>query len=171
MEETEYKTSKAEISGFVVCQGAKCMCKFGTAPGNLLVLTQAKHFVNDPQGVQKPIASHLDIGATFKPPFFGSCSKMNNKPCTPAITAWKDYYEDVELSHGGMPLIDKSTGTCAMGSSGCISIIDHGQKGSASGANAEKANERVHSQINPLVNPKAIDDNDPFEGVQLNGES
>lgn len=171
MEETEYKANKPDISGFLVCQGAKCMCKYGTSPGELLVKTQSKHYVNDTEGVQKPIASHLDIGSPFKPPFFGSCSKMQNKACAPAITEWKDFYEDVELSHGGMPLLDKSKCTCSIGSPQCINIIDHGQKGSASGENAAKADENVHSQLNPLVNPKAIDDTNPYEGVQLSGES
>jgi hypothetical protein len=171
MEETEYTTSKAEKSGFLVCQGAQCMCKFGSNPAELLVLTQTKHYVNDNAGSQKLIASHLDIGVPYKPPFFGSCKKMLNKPCNPVITAWKEYYEDVELSHGGMPLLDKSTCTCAIGTPDCINIIQHGQKGSASGANAANAEEKVHSQINPLVNPKAIDDKDPFAGVNLTGES
>lgn len=50
----------------LVCQGALCMCNFGTAPDKLKVKTQSKRYINDKDGADKLMATHMDIGKTFE---------------------------------------------------------------------------------------------------------
>lgn len=93
----------------VVVQGAQCMCKFGTSPDKLKVLTNTDEFVNDKDAAKKSIASTVDIGATFEKNMFGSCSKLNNKPCNAVVSAWSDFYEDITLKNGGKILLEDLT--------------------------------------------------------------
>ncbi len=135
----------------LVCHGALCLCKYGTMPDTLDVQSQTRHFIND-KGRQKLIGNTLDLGIPFQTKTFGSCKKMNNAPCAPAVTEWKGFYDKVTLSNGGKPLLKDSTGTCAVGTPGCISILFHGQVAEPGAANAAKANQAVQSILNPLVN-------------------
>ena len=137
----------------LVCHSAICQCKFGTTPDTIEVKSQSRHFIND-NGKQKLIANTIDIGQPFKINTFGSCKKMNNGPCKPAITEWKGFYDKVTLSNGGKPLLEDSKGTCAVGAPGCIDIIFHGQVAQPGPKNAAKAKEETQSQLNPLVNLK-----------------
>ncbi len=114
-------------SGHLVCVGAQCQCKFGTAPAKLKVLSQDKHFLNDDKLKKKLMATSKEIGQPFDPPFFGSCSKMNNSPCAVALSEWAEYYDKIKLKNGAMPLLEGSKGTCSVGAKDCITIIWHGQ--------------------------------------------
>ncbi|MGQ7853679.1 DUF4280 domain-containing protein [Pedobacter sp. WC2501] len=134
----------------IVVQGAQCMCKFGSAPDKLKVLTHTKEYANDKDGSQKSIATTKDIGATFEKNMFGSCSKMNNKPCTATVTKWSGFYEDTVLTNGGKILLEDSKATCPIGGTDCIEIIQHGQKAEASKQNFDNANKDVQSQLNPM---------------------
>ncbi|WP_406824870.1 DUF4280 domain-containing protein [Pedobacter sp. KACC 23697] len=134
----------------VVVQGAQCMCKFGSAPDKLKVLTHNKEYANDRDGSKKLIATTVDIGTTFEKNIFGSCSKMNNKPCSVTVTKWSGFYEDTVLTNGGKILLEDSKATCPIGGADCIEIIQHGQKAEASKQNFDNANKDVQSQLNPL---------------------
>lgn len=141
-------------TGFMVCAGAVCLCKFGKAPAKFKVLTQNKHYINDASGVKKLLATHKELGQPFEPPFFGSCTKLNNNACTVNVTEWDGFYEKSTIETGGHPLLDNSKATCTMGAKGCVSIIWHGQVATPSAPQAEHTNAETMAQINPLVNPK-----------------
>jgi hypothetical protein len=147
----------SEKTGNLVCVGAICQCNFGTAPAKLKVLTQSKHYINDNKGAKKLMATHKEIGQPFDPPFFGSCSKMNNNPCAVSITAWDGYYEKVKIENDGNPLLEGSKGTCAAGAKDCISIKWHGQTAQPSAQNVHETDKDAMSQINPLANVREMD--------------
>lgn len=137
----------------LVCTGATCKCQFGKAPSKLKVLTQKKHYINDVDGKEKLMATHKELGQPFEPPFFGSCSKMNNNPCTVNVTEWDGFYPKVTLQQngGGHPLLEDSKATCPIGSKGCISIVWHGQTTQPTAANLTSTDPFLMAQINPLV--------------------
>lgn len=138
----------------MVCNGAVCQCKFGTTPDKLKV-KQTDYYVNDPDGSQKSIANTMDIGQPFVANTFGSCKKMNNNPCKPSITEWKNYYDKVTLQNGGKILLEDSKATCAVGGSPCVDITFHGQTAAPGKSNAAKAEDDVQATLNPLVNAAA----------------
>ncbi|MDR6733551.1 MULTISPECIES: DUF4280 domain-containing protein [unclassified Sphingobacterium] len=140
----------------VVVQGAECMCKFGTSPDKLKVLKNSKEFVNDKNATKKSIASTVDLGATFEKNMFGSCSKLNNKPCNAVVSEWSNYYQDIILKNGGKILLEDSKGTCPIGGKDCISIVQHGQKAEPSDENKKNADENVQSQLNPMDIPDEL---------------
>lgn len=155
----------------LVVQGAQCICKFGSAPDKLKVLTHTKEYVNDKDGSQKAIATTMDIGQTFEKNMFGSCSKMYNKPCNAVVTKWSGFYENTILTNGGKILLEDSKATCPIGGADCIEIIQHGQKSEASQQNFMNTNKEVHSQINPLVDIEEMYVKEPLnEGLEF-GES
>ncbi|KLT67166.1 DUF4280 domain-containing protein [Pedobacter sp. BMA] len=151
----------------IVVQGATCQCKYGTAPDKLKVLTQEKHYVNDMDGGQKLIASHVDIGMTFEKNTFGQCKLQPNgggyNPCVPALTEWKEQYKDMVLINSGQVLVEDSKGVCSISGSPCISITKTGQKGQPSQQNVDNADEDQQSQINPLVNMKELNKQSFYE--------
>ncbi|MFD2584330.1 DUF4280 domain-containing protein [Pedobacter vanadiisoli] len=151
----------------IVVQGAQCVCKFGSAPDKLKVLTHTKEYANDKDGSQKSIATTKDIGATFEKNMFGSCSKMNNKPCNAVVTKWSGFYEETVLTNGGKILLEDSKATCPVGGSDCIEIIQHGQKAEASKQNFDNADKNVQSQLNPMS--ESLDESaGNSEGVEAN---
>ena len=152
---------------YIVVQGAVCMCNFGTAPDKLRVLTQQKEYVNDKDGANKLIATDKDIGTTFEKNMFGSCSKMNNKPCTATVTKWSGFYENTVLTNGGKLLLEDSKATCPIGGTDCIKVVFHGQVMEPSSSNFVNSPQEVQSAINPLAkygDEKAVD------GSQFGGE-
>lgn len=140
----------------LVCNGAICQCKFGSAPDKLKV-KQKDYYINESEASKKSIANTKDIGQPFEANTFGSCKKMNNYPCKPSITEWKDFYEQVTLQNGGKILLEDSKAICAVGGSPCVEITFHGQTASVSQHNTEKANEDAQTHLNPLVNIKELD--------------
>jgi len=155
----------------IVCQGATCQCQFGTTPDKLKVLTQTKRYINDSDGAQKLIASHMDQGKTFEKNTFGSCSKMNNNPCQVVVSEWKSVYEKVTIAeNSGNPLLEDSKATCPIGAPGCISIINHGQTSSVSEQNVKNADEEVLATLMPLIDIKKLEVNQsnlPIKPIEI----
>ena len=139
----------------LVCQGAVCKCKYGTAPDNLKVLTHSKEYLNDPDGTKKLAASTKDIGTTFEKNTFGSCSKQNNRTCNATVTEWKGFYPKIKLTHGGNALLEDSKATCPVGGPDCITIILHGQTSQLSQQHVDNANQNVMAQLYPFGRLKA----------------
>jgi len=142
----------------LVCQGAVCMCQFGTTPDKIKVIAQSKHYINDESGAEKLIATDKDLGQPFKAKTFGSCKKMNNNPCKPAITKWSGFYDKVLLNNSAHILLEDSKATCAVAGSECVSITFHGQTAAMTSGNTQKANDDVQSQLNPLFNIKKVEE-------------
>lgn len=141
----------------LVCQGAICICKYGTTPDQLKVNSQKKHYINDEQGAEKPLGNTMDLGEPFKAKTFGSCKKMNNQTCKPAITKWDKFYENVELDNGGKFLLEDSKGTCSIAGEPCVEFTFHGQTAAMSSQNTARADEDVSSYLNPLINVTRAD--------------
>lgn len=154
----------------LVCQGAICKCQFGTVPDKLMVKTQSKRYINDKDGSQKLMATHVDIGTTFEKNTFGSCAKMNNSPCTPTVTKWDGYYENITVEdNNGKALLEDSKATCAISGSPSIEIIFHGQTSEPNQQNVENARPEVVAQLLPVE-----EDNTEYiyytkEGLYLGG--
>lgn len=110
----------------LVCQGAICMCKFGAVPDKLMVRSHSKEYINDSEGVQKMIASTMDLGPTFERNSFGVCTKIRGT-CSASVTSWSGFYKEVTLAHQGKILLEDSKATCPVGGTDCIEIIFHGQ--------------------------------------------
>ena len=143
----------------LVCQGAICMCQFGTLPDNLRVLSHQKEYINDSSGSQKLIATTQEIGgATLEKNTFGACNfGFPTRPCVPVITAWQGFYRDITLSNRGNPLLEDSTAGCAVGGPGCISILFHGQMAQPSAQTERNANDEVLSVLYPFGDLKNDD--------------
>ncbi|HEX8576775.1 MAG TPA: DUF4280 domain-containing protein [Flavobacterium sp.] len=147
-----------------VVQGALCKCNFGTTPDKLKVLTQTKYYLNDHEGKSKLAATHKDIGVTFEKNMFGSCSKMNNNPCTATVTQWSGYYEKILYDPPkGYVLTQDSKATCPIGGKDCISILKSGQTAEPTKQNLKNADEELQSHILPVVNIKNFDKEDPYQ--------
>lgn len=139
----------------LVCQGATCICQFGTVPDKLLVKTQSKRYINDKEGSRKLMATHVDIGKTFEKNSFGSCAKMNNNPCQVTITQWSGYYQNITLEdNSGKALLEDSKATCPIGNPDCITIINHGQTAEISQQNIDNARPEVLAEVFPFINLK-----------------
>ncbi len=135
-----------------VCQGATCMCKFGTAPDKLKVKTQNKHYINDKDCKTKLAATNKELGATFEKNSFGSCSKMNNNPCQATVTEWSGYYGNITIEmNKGKSLLEDSKATCPVGGKDCISIIKHGQSIELSQQNLENTSSLKVHLFNPFM--------------------
>lgn len=136
----------------LVCQGALCICNFGTAPDKLKVKTQSKRYINDKDGASKLMATHMDIGKTFEKNMFGSCSKLNNNPCQVSVTEWSGFYDKITLEDNkGKALLEDSKATCPIGSKDCITIINHGQTAEVSTQNVENADKEVVMSLIPFA--------------------
>lgn len=134
----------------LVCQGAICKCKFGTAPDKLKVLTHTKEYLNDPDGQQKLAVSTKDIGPTFEKNTFGSCAKQNNNPCAATVQEWKGFYPKIKYSHGGLALLEDSKASCPVGGPDCIDILFHGQTVQLTQQHVENADQDVMTQLYPF---------------------
>lgn len=153
----------------LVCQGAICKCQFGTTPDKLKVKTQSKRYINDMDGSDKLMATHVDIGKTFEKNTFGSCAKMNNNPCQVTVTQWSGYYEKITIEdNNGKALLEDSKATCPIGAPNCITIIFHGQTAEVSEQNIKNADKSVLTEFFPFVNLYEEEDtNDEEDGTNL----
>lgn len=104
-----------------------------------------------PGGVQKLIASTMDIGSPFEAGTFGACAKLNGNPCKSLVTEWQGFYEKTVLSNGGKVLLEDSKATCPIGTSGCIKITFHGQQAEMNKRNFKKAKTEISKALNPAV--------------------
>ena len=156
-----------------IVQGAICICKFGTTPDSLKVLTHSKHYLNDYQGSQKLAATHKDVGATFQANTFGLCTMQptlfSYKPCQALVTAWSGYYEKVKYDPpGGFTLLEDSKGSCPIGGKDCISFVDSGQIGEPSLLNIRHTDSELQAHVNPMVDLCALDFEDAAPNDFLN---
>lgn len=135
----------------IVVEGAICKCQFGNLPDKLKVLSHAKEYANN----QKLIVTTMEIGATtLEKNCFGTCPKLGTPPppCKPAITEWKDYYEEVVLENGGYIILENSKAVCAISGTPCIEILHHGQISEPCQQNFDNADRDVQGQLNPMAN-------------------
>ena len=153
-------------SKHIVVQGATVKCNFSVAPqtDKLKVKSQSKHYANDMDGSEKLIATDKEIGQTLEKNTFGNCKMQptgnSYLPCQAVITAWSGMYDKVTLSNKGKILLEDSKATCPIGGTDCISITKHGQQGSASSANAKKANNAAIQALNPLADLEELTEDD-----------
>ncbi|WP_407264618.1 DUF4280 domain-containing protein [Tenacibaculum maritimum] len=159
------------LQGKLVCHGAECECKNGNMPDKLVVKTQSKRYINDPEGSEKLMATDKEIGQPFEKKTFGQCklqpTPSGYKPCQPNITEWTDFYHKIKLQeNGGSPLLEGSKATCAIAGAPCVCITFHGQVGVPAATSFEEAEEDVISQINPVINPTTLKEEDPFKGIE-----
>lgn len=142
----------------IVCQGALCKCQNGFTPDTIKVINTHKEYVNESDGSMKMIATNMDIGQPFDAKTFGQCklqpSSSGYLPCVPNIVQWQDFYDKVTLSNQGKILTEDSKAICAIAGSPCIEITFHGQTASPTQSQANKADEEIHAQLNPLARPK-----------------
>ena len=144
----------------LVCQGATCMCDFGSAPDKLKVNSHKREFINDREGKQKLIASTKDIGATFEKNTFGPCKKQPKgsgfKTCQAVVSEWSGFYEKVTLVNEGKILLEDSKATCPIGGANCIKITLHGQVNAPSSDNVKEVKKQVMAELNPMVDMEKI---------------
>ena len=108
-----------------IADGAPCMCKFGSAPGRLKVVSHQLIRINHSD---KKIATSTELGNPFYPPAFGVCkASWPSRPCVPAIVKWDHVYDHMRINRCSHPLLPESKGTCAACGTPCIDILDHGQ--------------------------------------------
>lgn len=138
-----------------VCKGAVCQCAFGSAPDTLEVKSQQKDYFND-NGEEKLVVTTKELGQTFTNNTFGSCAKMNNKPCKVMLTEWQEPWEKVTLSNGGKAVLETSTATCPIGGSGCVRITYHGQTAAVTAQNLTRGDDDFLVELNPFINIKEI---------------
>ena len=156
---------------FLVCQGAVCQCKQGFTPDKLKVLSHQKYYINDNEGSDKLVGNTLDLSIPFEAGTFGHCklqpSGSSYLPCVPSIVQWEGFYDKVELRNGGKILTEKSKGVCAIAGNPVVEFITNGQMGAPQASNFEDEDENVQNQLNPLVNPKEIKEEDPFGNITI----
>lgn len=134
----------------LVVSGAICICKYGTSPDKLKVLTNNKEFANDSKGSQKKIATTKDINSTFEAGTFGTCTKQRSG-CKSVVTQWSGFYDKVTISNGGFPLLEDSKATCPTGGKDCIEITFHGQTDQLTQQNVDNTKPEVTDTLNPAV--------------------
>ena len=148
-----------------------CQCQQGFVPDLLKVLSQTKYSINDQVGSHKLIGNTMDLGIPFEAGTFGQCKLQptgsSYMACVPAITAWEDAYDKVELGNGGQILTEESKAVCAIAGSAVVEFMTSGQMGAPQASNFEGADEEVHNQLNPLVDMEEVIENGPFEGVEI----
>ncbi len=108
----------------VLVQGACASCKFGTIKAYLIVLDNYGFTIND-----KKVATDITLGNVFAAPCFGICKANPNipKPCVPTVISWSGLYRKFLVNDYLYPLLDSSTGTCALGFPKCIKFLKSGQ--------------------------------------------
>ncbi len=131
-----------------IAEGATCMCKFGSAPGRLKVVSHQLIRINHGD---KKIATSAELGNPFCPPAFGVCKAgWFSRPCVPSIVKWDNVYDHMRINRGANPLLPESRGTCAACGVPCIDIIDHGQVEQLGLMQREHASTEYQNDLNPI---------------------
>ncbi len=150
------ESNKPSKQGILVCEGAICKCDGAVNPlTSLKVVNNEKHFINDPEGQQKKIATHVEDKVTSLN--FGNCKKKDPKsppPCN-AQLKWSKVYEEVLIDGSKKILLDSSEAQCSFGP-GKVTIVKHGQEAAMTKEDVEKIKPAVASAINPLITEKEI---------------
>jgi len=120
------------------------------------VLTQNKHYINEEEPKEKLVATTADIGSTFEKNTFGLCKLQPTgnsfKPCQAVVTQWSGAHEKVTYEiNNGHPLLEDSKGTCPIGGTDCIDIINHGQVAEITMQNLLNARPEVMDILCPLL--------------------
>jgi hypothetical protein len=151
---------------YYIVEGAQCTCKFGSAPGILLVNSQQKILLN----ANKKVATSNELQNTFQPPGFGTCKfSYPSRPCAPVITQWMNVYQSMRLPGGAFPLMPDSKGTCAVCGSPCVEISDHGQVEIAGDSHVKNATAEHQTDLDTAGSTSGLpesDEND-FDKVEF----
>jgi hypothetical protein len=158
---------------YLVCHGATCKCKFGSAPDKLTIKTQKKTFINDSGGSNKLMATDKDIGSsTFEKNTFGPCKQQplpggSYKPCQIIVAKWSNFYEKITLEENkGKALLENSKATCPIGGPDCIEITLHGQKAEPGKQEAKQADPDAIKAINPATSMQELQEDMDEEEVK-----
>lgn len=162
----------------IIVQGATVKCKFSVEPktDKVKVLSHEKHYANDGEGSEKLIATTKELGQTLEKNTFGKCklqpTSSDYLPCEATITEWTDFYKNVTFSNKGQILTEKSKATCPIGGSGCITVVNHGQKGTATKKDAKNTDDETASSLNPAANISGFNqEEDQKQGDETTGDS
>lgn len=136
-----------------VVDKAMCMCKYGAAPGKLMVTDNQFFRLNG----TKLCASTMTLGNVIYPPGFGICkvNPMFPKPCVPAITQWNGQFSKITMM-GGNPLTDKSKGTCSCGGPDCIEFMQTGQIPVPGSKQMQQATGEHQGELDAMGDPSAL---------------
>lgn len=136
-----------------VVDGAMCMCKYGAAPGKLMVTDNQFFRLNG----TKLCASTMTLGNVLYPPGFGVCkiNPMFPKPCVPAIVKWSGQFSKI-MMWGGNPLTDKSKGTCSCGGPDCIEFMQTGQIPVPGNKQMQQATAAHQGELDAMGDPSAL---------------
>lgn len=136
-----------------VVDGAMCMCKYGAAPGKLMVTDNQFFRLNG----TKLCASTMTLGNVLYPPGFGVCkiNPMFPKPCVPAIVKWSGQFSKI-MMWGGNPLTDKSKGTCSCGGPDCIEFMQTGQIPVPGNKQMQQATVAHQGELDAMGDPSAL---------------
>ncbi len=163
--------------GHLVCNGAECECQHGDMPDKLVVSTITKHYINDPEGSTKTVATDKELGQPFEKKTFGKCklhpTPFGYKPCQPNITEWKGFYDKMKYEENdGSPLLEGSKAVCAIAGRPCVSISFHGQKAEPVASNFEETEQeqKVMAQINPIPIATTDTQDDTMVGQTIDNE-
>lgn len=130
---------------YFVTDQAKCICKYGSSPGQLKVISHQLMIINHSD---KKIATSLDLGNPFYIPFFVKCSIFPSRPCSPNVVKWDNTYEGMRVSRGN-PLLPGSIATCAVAGTPCIQIVHHGQIELLGPPHVKNATAEFQSDLDP----------------------
>jgi hypothetical protein len=160
-----------------VVQGATCKCQFaqdGSKTDKIKVKTHNKHFGNEKEASDKPLATTKELGQTLEKNTFGNCLNQplgNNQynVCAVNITKWEPVHEKVTLSNQGKILLENSKATCSFGAPNCIKITNHGQIAEPGEQNFKNMNPMIHNLINPMADVREMYEQEAkHEGIKFN---
>lgn len=140
-----------------ITDGAKCICKYGTAQGLLKVNSQRFVMIN----AFKQIATTQELENTFYAPAFGSCTYNSPyiKACNPSVVKWSTWYKGMRLSGNAYPLLPESKATCAVAGTECIEIVDEGQIDQSGSDDNNTAEHQC--DLDPMGDPKGLNKEEP----------
>lgn len=136
-----------------VVDGAMCMCKYGAAPGKLMVTDNRFFRLNG----TKLCATTMTLGNVMYPPGFGVCkiNPMFPKPCVPAIVKWSGQFGKITMM-GTNPLTDKSKGTCSCGGPDCVEFMQTGQIPVPGNKLMQQATATQQGELDAMGDPSAL---------------
>ena len=148
-----------------IADGATCMCKFGSAPGRLKVISHDLLYIN----AFHKMGTSGELQNAFYPPAFGTCtySSPYTRPCSPAVINWTELYKDMRVMGLYYPLMPESKATCALAGTPCIDIIDHGQIEILGPSQIKNRTSEFQSDLDPLGNLRELDEEEFSITAQL----
>lgn len=133
---------------------AKCMCKFGTAPGLLKVVGHELLYINK----NRKMATSKDLKECFYPPGFATCKySYPPRPCKVMVVKWTNPYKKMRVNRDAYPLMPDSKAVCAVAGSECIEIINEGQVEILGAAHANNATAEHQGDLDPMGDIGVLD--------------